>query len=81
MFAITWSSSVYVGYFIVGVIFTLFALLFPFVQPYKTPVYNVVDTVLLATVALIYFCIIVGGGRCRIKKSTFHITCKVITLA
>ena len=77
VFAITWSSSVYVGFFIVGMIFTLFALLFPFVQPYKTPVYNVVDTVLVATVALC----IVGGGRCRIKKSTFHITCKPITLA
>ena len=57
VFAITLSSSVYVGYFIVGVIFTLFAILFTIVQPYKTPAYNVVDTVLVATVALTFFCI------------------------
>ena len=55
--AVTLSSSVYVGCFFVGVIFTLFAILFTVVQPYKTPVYNVVDTVLVATVALTYFCI------------------------
>ena len=59
--AVTFSSSIYVASFLVGVIFSLFALLFTFVQPYKTPVYNVVDTVLLATVALIYFSI-VGEG-------------------
>ena len=57
-FAVTLSSSVYVGCLFVGVIFTLFAILFTVVQPYKTPIYNVVDTVLLANVALIYFCIV-----------------------
>ena len=57
VFAITLSRSVYVGCFFVGVIFTLFAILFTIVQPYKTPVYNIVDTVLVVTVALTYFCI------------------------
>ena len=55
--AVTLSSSACVGCFFVGVIFTLFAILFTIVQPYKTPVYNIVDTVLVVTVALMYFCI------------------------
>ena len=70
--AVTFSSSIYVASFFVGVIFTLFALLFTFVQPYKTPVYNVVDTVLLATVALIYFCIVGGGFLYQIFITNAH---------
>ena len=58
--AVSLSSSVYMTCFIAGVMFTLFAILFAVVQPYKSPVHNAVDTVLVLVVALIYFCI-VGG--------------------
>ena len=58
VFAATSSSSVVMGCFIVGVMFTLFTILFTVVQPYKTPTYNVVDAILITTVALIYFCIV-----------------------
>ena len=58
VFAVTLSSFVVMGCFIIGVIFTLFAILFTVVQPYRTPNYNVVDTLLITTVALIYFCIV-----------------------
>ena len=64
--AVTLSSSIYVGSFFVGVMFALFAILFTVVQPYKTPVYNVVDTVLVVTVALIYFCIADDGLKTHI---------------
>ena len=67
--AVTLSSAVYVGCFIIGVIFTLFAILFTVIQPYKTPVYNVVDTVLIVTVALIYFCM---AGRILVKVTHIH---------
>ena len=71
VFAVTLSSSVYVGCFFVGVIFTLFAILFTVVQPYKTPVYNIVNTVLVITVALIYFCI---AGMTLVDSSAYFIT-------
>ena len=56
--AVALSSSVYMACFIVGVIFTLFAILFAILQPYKSPVYNTVDTVLFLIVAMIYYCIV-----------------------
>ena len=58
VFAVTVSSSVIMACFIVGVMFTFFSILFTVVQPYKTPIYNILDAVLLANVALIYFCIV-----------------------
>ena len=71
VFAITLSRSVYVGCFFVGVIFTLFAILFTIVQPYKMPVYNIVDTVLVVTVALTYFCI---AGTTLVDFNAYTIT-------
>ena len=71
VFAATLTSSIYMGCFILGVIFTLFAILFTVVQPYKTPVYNVVDTVLVVSVALIYFCI---AGATLADYSAYFIT-------
>ena len=58
VYAVTLSSSVIMACFIVGVMLTLFAILFTVVQPYKTSIYNVLDTILLANVALMYFCIV-----------------------
>ena len=58
MFAVTLSSSVIIACFIVGVIFTAFAIFLAIAQPYKSPLYNAVDTVLVLSVALVYFCIV-----------------------
>ena len=71
-FAVTLSSSVYVGCLFVGVIFTLFAILFTVVQPYKTLICNAVDTVLIATVALTYFCIV---GKTLVNIDVHHSPC------
>ena len=70
--AVTLSSSIYVGSFFIGVMFALFAILFTVVQPYKTPVYNVVDTVLVVTVALIYFCIAGDGSISQLSIGHAH---------
>ena len=56
--AVSLSTSAVVAAFMVGVIFTLFAILLAVVQPYKSPIYNAIDTVLALNVALIYFCMV-----------------------
>ena len=56
--AVSLSTSAVVAVFMVGVIFTLFAILLAVVQPYKSPIYNAIDTVLALNVALIYFCMV-----------------------
>ena len=56
--AVFLSSSAVIACFIVGVICALLAILFAVVQPYKSPIYNAIDTVLALNVALIYFCMV-----------------------
>ena len=65
VFTVTLNSSAIMAFFIAGVIFTLLALLFTVVQPYKTPNHNAVDTVLLGIVGLLYFCTV---GRVLINS-------------
>ena len=57
MIAVSLSLSRFVYCFLVGVIFTLFAILFVVVQPYKLSIHNTIDTVLILITSLIYFCI------------------------
>ena len=61
VFAMTLSSSVIMACFIAGVILTSFAFLFAVVQPYKLPKHNTVDTGLILTVALVYFCLVASA--------------------
>ena len=60
VFAVFFNYSLVIGSFVVGVIFTLFAILFVVVQPYKFAIHNTVDAVLVLSTALIYFCITAG---------------------
>ena len=79
--AVALSSSIYMACFIAGVIFTLFAILFAVLQPYKSPVYNVVDTVLVHVVALIYYGIVgctVVNANVRRYDSPFAIVLSIL---
>ena len=81
MMAVSLSLSRYVCCFLVGVIFTLFAILFVVVQPYKLSIHNTIDTVLILITALIYFCIN-GSTLVHVaapeKRSEFHSNINVI---
>ena len=81
MIAVSLSLSRFVYCFLVGVIFTLFAILFVVVQPYKLSIHNTIDTVLILITSLTYFCIS-GSTLVHVaapeKHSGFHSIINVI---
>ena len=55
--AVSLSSSIFIYCYLVGVIFTLFAILFAVAQPHKLPIHNAINTMLILIVVIIYFSI------------------------
>ena len=53
--AVLLSISVVSFYFVAGVLFSLFAILIVITQPYKSSIYNIIDTVLILVLALFHF--------------------------
>ena len=53
--AVSIGYSVVTFYFLAGVLLSLFAILIVITQPYKSSIYNIIDTVLILAIAIFYF--------------------------
>ena len=67
--ALSLGYSVVTFYFLAGVLFSLFAILIAITQPYKSSIYNIIDTTLIHVVALFHFFAL---GR-RLAHSEYHL--------
>ena len=67
--AVSLGYSVVTFYFLTGVLFSLLAILIAITQPYKSSIYNNIDTVLILAVALFHF---FAMGR-RLAHSEYHV--------
>ena len=67
--AVSLGYSVVTFSFLAGVLFSLFAILIAITQPYKSSIYNIIDTVLIFAIAIFYF----SAAGHRLAHSGDHI--------